>query len=452
MVGIARRLHRARRRYPGRDLGAALGRRRKREVGGADAGNLDVQVDPVEQGAGHLGLIIGGAARRTAARQCGIGEVAAAARVHRRDQLDPRREGDVGIGTRHADLAGLERLAQRIEHRALEFGKLVEEQHAEMRQADLARTHFQAAPDQGRHRRRMMRASERPPSQHPSAVQFPRDRGDHRHFERFCGFKRRQYPRQAGSEQRLARARRPAHQEIMTARGGNLERALGDLLPFDLPQIGPADGRLGLPRKRRGQQTRALQMRDQCQQIRGGKHFDITRPSRFGTLCNRADQPLALPRGMKRGEQDSGRRRDPPVEPELADRDIMRQRLLIDRTDRREQTERDWKVEMRPFLGQIGRRQIDGDDLGRKREADCGQGAAHAFAALGHRLVGQPDDHESRDARRQLHLHLDGACLEPEIGNRGHQSDHQRRPRRTTVACDATRYSGKHPPSSAERC
>jgi hypothetical protein len=45
----------------------------------------------------------------------------------------------VGIGPCHADLAGFERLPQRIEYRALEFGQLVEEQHAEVRQADFAR-------------------------------------------------------------------------------------------------------------------------------------------------------------------------------------------------------------------------------------------------------------------------------------------------------------------------
>ena len=79
--------------------------------------HFDMKVDPVEQRARHLGLIIGGAARRPAARQRGIAEMAAAARVHRRDQLDPRREGDMRVGAGDADAAGLERLAQRIEHR-----------------------------------------------------------------------------------------------------------------------------------------------------------------------------------------------------------------------------------------------------------------------------------------------------------------------------------------------
>src|SRR3546814_14584262 len=87
-----------------------------------------MKVDPIEQRSRQLRLIIGGAARRTAARERGVAEMAAAARVHRRDELDARGEGDVGVGARDADLARLERLAQRIEHPALEFGKLSQEQ------------------------------------------------------------------------------------------------------------------------------------------------------------------------------------------------------------------------------------------------------------------------------------------------------------------------------------
>ena len=45
------------------------------------------------------------------------------------------------IGAGHADAAGFERLTQRIEHGALEFRKLVEEQDAEVGEADLARPH-----------------------------------------------------------------------------------------------------------------------------------------------------------------------------------------------------------------------------------------------------------------------------------------------------------------------
>ena len=145
-----------------------------------------MEVDAVEQRSRHPRLIIGGAARRPAAGQRRIAQMAAAARVHRRDQLDPRREGDMGVGAGDADAAGLERLAQRIEHRPLEFGQLVEEQHAQMREADLARAHPQPAADQRRHRRRVMRRAERAAAADLAAAQLARDRGDHRHFERFA--------------------------------------------------------------------------------------------------------------------------------------------------------------------------------------------------------------------------------------------------------------------------
>jgi hypothetical protein len=75
----------------------------------------------------------------------------AAARVHRGDELDPSGKCHVSVGASYADIAGLERLPKRIEHRALEFGKLIEEQHAEVRETDLSGSHLKAAPDQRRH-------------------------------------------------------------------------------------------------------------------------------------------------------------------------------------------------------------------------------------------------------------------------------------------------------------
>lgn len=103
------------------NLGAALGWRGQGEIGCADGIDLDMQIDPVEHGAGHARLVIGRAARRTAAGKRRIAEMAAAARVHRRDQLDARRKRHMRIGASNIDFAGLQRLPQRIEHRALEF-------------------------------------------------------------------------------------------------------------------------------------------------------------------------------------------------------------------------------------------------------------------------------------------------------------------------------------------
>ena len=117
----------------------------------------------------------------------GVAEMAAAARIHRGDELDPRRESDMGVGARDLDRAGLERLAQAVEHRALEFGQLVEEQHSEMGEADLARPRLEAAADERRHRRAVMRRPERPRPGEPPTLQRAGDARHHRHFQRLGG-------------------------------------------------------------------------------------------------------------------------------------------------------------------------------------------------------------------------------------------------------------------------
>ena len=109
-----------------------------------------------------LRLVIGGAARRAAAGQRRIAEMAAAARVHRRDQLDPRREGDVLLARATLTLPVSSGWRSESSTGALEFRQFVEEQHAEMRQADLAGPHPQPAADQRRHRGAVMRRAERP--------------------------------------------------------------------------------------------------------------------------------------------------------------------------------------------------------------------------------------------------------------------------------------------------
>ena len=80
-----------------------------------------MQIDPVEHRPGHARLVIGGAARRARTGERRIAEMAAAARIHSRDQLNARGKADMRIGARDIDLAGFERLPERIEHGPLEF-------------------------------------------------------------------------------------------------------------------------------------------------------------------------------------------------------------------------------------------------------------------------------------------------------------------------------------------
>src|SRR5206468_1353468 len=95
-------------------------------------------------------LVVFRAARRPPARE--FGKIAAAARVHRRDQLKARRIGDVPLSAGDVDAAGLERLAQRLERGAVELGQLVEKQDTLMRQRDLPRTRARSAADERRQR------------------------------------------------------------------------------------------------------------------------------------------------------------------------------------------------------------------------------------------------------------------------------------------------------------
>ena len=91
-----------------------------------------------------------GPRRRAAAGLEGVARVAARARVHRGDQHEARGEdrGPGGAGDRHR--AVFERLAQRLERPTVELRHLVEEQHAVVREADLAGPRERAAADERR--------------------------------------------------------------------------------------------------------------------------------------------------------------------------------------------------------------------------------------------------------------------------------------------------------------
>src|SRR3546814_16683699 len=92
-----------------------------------------------------------------------------------------------------------------IEHPALEFGKLIQEQHAEMRETDLARPHTQPAADERGHRGRMMGAAERAGADGAATLKPARDRGDHPYLERLGRSEVGQAARHARAQQRLAR-------------------------------------------------------------------------------------------------------------------------------------------------------------------------------------------------------------------------------------------------------
>src|SRR5690606_7260570 len=139
------------------------------EVGGLHGIDLDMEVDAVEQRARDPRLVVGRAARRAAAGESWVAEVPTSTRVHCRDQLHSRGIGHMCIGASDVDLARFERLAERVEHGALELGQLVEKQYPQVREADLPGPYAQSATGQRGHAGRMVRRAERAGAADPSA-------------------------------------------------------------------------------------------------------------------------------------------------------------------------------------------------------------------------------------------------------------------------------------------
>jgi hypothetical protein len=90
----------------------------------------------------------------------------------------------MGIGARHHRFAGFDRLAQTVQHAALEFGKLIQKKNTQMRQGNFARLHFQAAAHQRRHRGGMMRIAKGPDARNRPALQRPGQALDHGNLQR----------------------------------------------------------------------------------------------------------------------------------------------------------------------------------------------------------------------------------------------------------------------------
>jgi hypothetical protein len=150
---------------PRGDLGRALARRRRHEIGGRDRGHVNNEIKSVEERPGEAAKVLRDAALvgRPAAGEARFVGRAAAARVHRRDQLESRRIDDAVVGARDRHFAGLNRLAQAVQHLGLELRQFVEEEHAVVGEGNLAGPGVDSASDQSRHRGGMVGAPERAP-------------------------------------------------------------------------------------------------------------------------------------------------------------------------------------------------------------------------------------------------------------------------------------------------
>ena len=211
----------------------------------------------------------------------------------------------------------------------------------------------------------------------------------------------------------------------MAAGGRDLQRALGAFLALDVGKVERGVGNFENFRLRPREHLRAFEVvgeldeRVRRDDLHVGARPGGLRPARIGT-----DQPLrARIRADRRGQHPRDRR-NRAIEPELAQHGEAIHRVMRDRTDRRHQAERNREVEMAAFLRKIGGRHVDRDAPRRQRKPGSHQRGTNALARLRHRLVGQADHVESRQARRDLHLDIDGARLDAFERDRRNALDH----------------------------
>ena len=323
-------------------FGAAHERERR------DARHRDPQVDPVAQRPRYAPLVTLRDERRAAAGSIRAAGEPARARVHRRDQLEPRREDRRATDPRDRDPTLLHRLAERLEDVAPELGQLVEEQDALVGEGDLARRHVAVRHRPSPHTRSCGAATgtagggaargsdPRPrPKRRPSPP-APRDRR--------AAAAARDRPRQ----QRLARPGRPDEQEAVAAGQGDLQSAPRLGLAADLAQVrhrptgrcdrsdgpllhhaaGPVDE---LDPARRGDDPASTARPDHLDRVRERLDPADLDPLDETRLVDRGrgdhDPPQAAPGQRGDHRQDAGHRPHLAAERQLADqRDAARRR------------------------------------------------------------------------------------------------------------------------------
>ena len=398
--------------------GGAFARRRRQQFVGGQLRHLDVQVDTVQQRARQAALVARHLVGRAAAGRLALAQVAARAGVHRGDELKARRK--VGPARRAADgdAPALQRLAQGLQRGARELGQLVEEQHAAVGQRDFARARWRAPAHECHRAGRVVRCARgalAPARQVKRAVQA----GDGGALQRLVVVHGRQQAGKALRQHRLAAAGRAHHQQRMAARGGNLQRPFDRGLAFHVGQIGVA--RLG--RARGGGQgcpafgrrcgvggAHGQKLRHHVQQVARAVHGEAGHQGGLFGAARRQDQARRLVALAQRGGHGQRAAHGPQLarQRQLAGKSPASQARTVDLPAGGQDAQRDGQVEPPRILGQIGRRQVDGDALVvRKREAAVEQGAAHALARLLDRDLGQPDQGETGQAVGQVHLHRD---------------------------------------------
>ena len=230
---------------------------------------------------------------------------------------------------------------------------------------------------------------------------------DARDDPRRVPLQRREQPREAPGKHRLAGAGRADHEQVMPARGGDLQRPSPDRLAAHVPQVLRRSGqRLRGRQGRRDPLRLAAKAFHQLLDVGGATGLRVTAEAGLGECVGGDDHT-----GAAHSIDHAQRSRDPPqcaVETQLGNEgevvDQRRRQHLV----RHQQSDGDGQIESSALLAQPGRRQVDGDALEGPLESARQECGADPVAGLPARRVGQPHDCESGDAVRDMDLDVNG--------------------------------------------
>ena len=221
------------------DDGRALALRQPEEVLGPQRSHFDVQIEAVEDGTGDAAAIaFFGRNRADAAIRLWIRRVAARAGVHRPEQHEARRHGGAILGAHQGDLAIFEGLPERLERRVAVFRQFVHEEHAPMRERDLARPQRRPSADEARDGDGVVRRPEGPRREQTlPRIQAAGHGPDRRRLDRLLEGAGGKQPGQPAGQHGLSGAGRADEERVVTSGRGHLEGPLRRFLAPDFSEI-----------------------------------------------------------------------------------------------------------------------------------------------------------------------------------------------------------------------
>ena len=404
--------------HPGADGGRALLPVLSGQVGKLHRRHLDVQVDAVEQRAGHPRDVPLHRHLGAGAGDFGMAPVAAGAGVHRRHKHHRAGVGHPRRGPRDGDAVVLDGLAQHLQRLPLKFRQLIKKEHAVVRQRNLPRHRAGAAAGQARRRDGVVRRAEGA-GVHNRVVgrQQPRHRIDAGGLDGLLKAELGQDGRQPLGQHALAGAGRADQQQVVPARRRNLQRALGKGLPA---HVGHVLQKVVAPR----------QQQHRVKGHRGNLPLPLQAGAQLGDVLHRVNLQAVDNRGFLRvlGRQIEGahavllgleRHRERAVDrPQLTGEAQLPHkgrilRRLPNLPGGSHHRQKDGQVKDRAGLFLACRRQVHRNFGDRQLVARMGQGRLHAGAGFLDGSVGQADDIKGGHGAGEGGLHRHRIGVDP---------------------------------------